>query len=563
MTGDGDADTGGASDGVAGSASEFWADEAARRVDEAGKPPVVKGGVSPSGVPHIGNFNEIARGYFVRRALERRAEAGDAEFAVDDVRQVFTSDDRDPLRNVPSHVVDSDGAVVELPESRRDELGEHLGRPYVDVPAPFDTAESWAAHFTGALRRDAAALGIEVEFLSNDEMYRAGEFDEAIELALDRLDVSREVIQRHQRTADEGYVPFMPVCGECGRITATVTAVDLDAGEVEYRCADADLGGHEITGCGHEGAASLRDGKLSWRFEWPAQWMALDVGFEPFGKDHAEGSWESGVEIAEEVYDVEPPEPMVYEFFLVDGEKMSASEGNVYTVDGLLEFVEPEVLRYFFAKNPRKQRDFSPREIQHLVNEFDRVEDVRRGDEEAADPEERQFADRVYPDLETPATAVDADAPPRRPPYTFAAMVGVAGDDEARLDALRRSGHLPEDAFEVDERAVLCRVALARTWAQRFGNQYDVRVLDARPDVKFDASTREAFSDLADTVEAGGDADKIQDEVFEAARRHDLDVGGFFGDGYRLFLGEDSGPKLGPLLAALDRDFVVERLREA
>ncbi|MDY7082796.1 MAG: hypothetical protein SXQ77_10415, partial [Halobacteria archaeon] len=38
-------------------------------------------------------------------------------------------------------------------------------------------------------------------------------------------------------------------------------------------------------------------------------------------------------------------------------------------------------------------------------------------------------------------------------------------------------------------------------------------------------------------------------------------VGDFFSAGYRLFLGQDSGPKLGPLLAALDREFVVERLR--
>ncbi|MFW5929846.1 MAG: lysine--tRNA ligase, partial [Halobacteriota archaeon] len=126
-------------DGGRGTTSEFWADEAARRVAEAGRPPVVKGGVSPSGVPHIGNFNEIARGYFVARALERLAHSGDADFTADDVRQVFTSDDRDPLRRVPSHVVDADGDVVELPEPRRSELERHVGRPYVDVPAPFGT----------------------------------------------------------------------------------------------------------------------------------------------------------------------------------------------------------------------------------------------------------------------------------------------------------------------------------------------------------------------------------------------------------------------------------------
>ncbi len=551
--------------------SEFWADEAARRVDESAKTPVVKGGVSPSGIPHIGNFNELARGYYVRKALEHRTETHDTSYSADEVRQVFTSDDRDPLRRVPSHVVDSEGRITQLSRDRRTELERHLGRPYVDVPAPFDTADSWAEHFTGVLERNTEDLGLEVEFLSNDELYREGEFDDAITAALTDLDVSRDVIQRHQRTADDSYVPFMPICGDCGRITAEVTSVDVEADEVEYRCTTADLGGAEVEGCGHRGTTSLRQGKLPWRFEWPAQWKILDVGFEPFGKDHAEGSWDSGVDIAKEIYGVEPPEPMVYEFFLVDGEKMSASEGNVYTVDTLLEFVEPEVLLYFFALNPRKQRDFSPREIHHLVNEFDRVEDVRRGDEEAADAEERQYAERVYPDVSeaasrSPRTAYgsgDVDRPPRRPPYSFAAMAGVAEDREARVAALRRAGHLPDTADDVDVAASLNRVELARAWAQRYGNQFDVRVLETPPDVEFTEETAAAFEDVADVVEDGGGADEIQNEVFEAARRHDLDVGGFFGDGYRLFLGEDSGPKLGPLLSALDREFVVERLRQA
>ncbi len=560
---------------AAGSVSEFWADEAAGRVVENDRSPVVKGGVSPSGIPHIGNFNELARGYYVRRALERRAEEDSAAFSAEEVRQVFTSDDRDPLRSVPSHVVDTEGRIQELPEDRRRELEEHLGRPYVDVPAPFDTAGSWADHFKNALKDDAEALGLDVEFHSNDELYREGAFDEAIRLALDNLDVSRRVIQRHQRTAGSDYVPFMVKCESCGCITADVTDFTLtsvEPGEVSYHCTATDLGGREIEGCGHEGTTSLRDGKLPWRFEWPAQWMILDVGFEPFGKDHAEGSWESGVEIAEEVYGIQPPEPMVYEFFLVDGEKMSASEGNVYTVNGLLEHVEPEVLLHFFAKNPRKQRDFTPSEIHHLVNEFDRVEDVRRGDEEPADPEERQTAERVYPDVAEAAAVggrsplspedLDVDDPPRRPPYTFAAMVGVAEDEDARVDALRRSNHLPEDARDVDRRASLHRVSVARRWARDWENQYDVRVQDTKPEVSFDDATKAAFGDLADVVEAGGSAEEIQNEVFEAARRHDLDVGGFFGDGYTLFLGEDSGPKLGPLLAALDREFVVERLRE-
>lgn len=533
--------------------STFWADEAARRVAENARLPVVKGGVSPSGVPHIGNFNEVLRGAFVALALERRDDV-----PRDEVRQVFTSDDRDPLRRVPGTVLSPEGELVELDEDERDELSEYLGKPYVDVPSPFGDG-SWAEHFASFLRDDAERLEVPVEFVSNDELYRDGEFDEPIRAALSNLNVSREVIARHQRTAGNDYVPFMPICADCGRITPTVTAVNVEDETVDYTCDEADLGGETVEGCGHSGTATFREGKLPWRFEWPAQWWILGVGFEPFGKDHAEGSWESGVEIAKEVYGIEPPEPLVYEFFLVDGDKMSASAGNVYTVSDVLRYVEPPVLRYFFALDPKKQRDLSLADVHHLVNDFDRVEDARYGREQPADATERLFAERVYDDLVTHPD----DHEPVRPPYTFAAMVGVASSDEARLDALRRSGHLPEDATEPQRQDALRRVELARNWALDYDNEYAFRVLDDAPDTEFDDATCAAFDELADVVDSGSSPDEIQNAVFEAAREHNLDVGGFFADGYRLFLGQDSGPKLGPLLAALDRDFVVERLRDA
>lgn len=529
--------------------SDFWADEAANRVVTTGKDPVVKGGVSPSGVPHIGNFNEVLRGYFVTQALQDLGS---------DPRQVFTSDDRDPLRRIPSTLLDSDGAVVEVDNETKQEFERHLGKPYVSVPDPFSCCESWADHFTNVLERDAETLGITVDFYSNDELYRDGCFLEPTRIILSKLERSRELIGRYQRTVGDDYIPFMPMCKECGRITATPTSVNLEDELVSYRCRDTELAGeYEVKGCGHKGRASFTEGKLPWRFEWPAQWMVLGVGFEPFGKDHAEGSWESGQAISRELLKIEPPEPLVYEFFLVDGSKMSASEGNIYTVNDLLGYIEPEVLKYFFAKDPSKQRDFQVKELDHLVNEFDRIEAIHFGREEAADERERVYADRVYPML------VDDDRERVRPPYTFAAMVGVSESEEAIVDVLVRSGHLPENHSKQQRQDALGRVELARNWARSLDNEYYLEVLDKPPDLELDGDIMHGLRELADYVEEGHTDDEIQSKIFETARRHDVPVGEFFRVGYRLFLGEDSGPKLGPLIAALDRDFVVERLRNA
>ncbi len=77
----------------------FWADSVADDIEarDPDEPIVIKGGVSPSGVAHLGNFNEIMRGYFVAEVLRERGH---------EVRQVFTSDDKDPLRTLPRKLAD-------------------------------------------------------------------------------------------------------------------------------------------------------------------------------------------------------------------------------------------------------------------------------------------------------------------------------------------------------------------------------------------------------------------------------------------------------------------------
>ncbi|MEF8828583.1 MAG: lysine--tRNA ligase, partial [Haloarcula sp.] len=348
-----------------GSNRAFWADSVADAIEarDPDDPVVIKGGVSPSGVPHIGHFNEIMRGYYVAEALRDRGH---------EVRQVFTADDKDRLRAVPRQLADLDWNVVGLGEVDAGALGRNLGKPYTDIPDPFGCCDSYGAHFTTLLRKSAELVGVDVDFVSNTELYADGEFEPVTRRVLERADRARDVLAKYQNKVDDDYVPFLPQCEACGKLTEGVTEVDLDAGKVSYVCEDVEAGDQTIEGCGHEGTATLRDGKLPWRFEWPAQWEILGVDFEPFGKDHAEGSWPSGEDVAENVLDIQPPVPMVYEWFTLDGEPLSSSSGNVITVDEVLDILEPEVFRYFFVKDPRKQRDFSVENVDQLVDEFDR-----------------------------------------------------------------------------------------------------------------------------------------------------------------------------------------------
>lgn len=534
---------------AAGEDHVFWADDMADRIEarEPTEPIVIKGGISPSGVPHLGNANEIVLGYFVAEVLRERGH---------EVRQVFTTDDRDPLRKLPRKLANLDGSIVDLGDVDAAALGQNLGKPYTDVPDPFGCCDSYGDHFSTLIQQIADDLNIPIDLISATELYESGALEPEIRTILERQGVARDTLAEFQDKVDETYVPFNPICEKCGKITETVTDTDLDSGVVTYRCTDLEIGDGTIEGCGHEGEATLTQGKLPWRFEWVAQWAHLEVDFEPFGKDHAEGSWPSGVAIAESVVGSDPPEPMVYEWFTYEGEPFSSSGGHVVLVSEVLELVEPEVILYFFAKDPARGRDFSIERIDQLVDEFDALEAAYLG--ERMQPEGLiERAKRIYPFL------VEDINPDRiRLPYTFAAVLSMTDDRDLQREIAEREGHLPPDADDDVIHEALDRVDLAGRWAQRTDNRFNYRLQrESIPVQSFSGPIEAALASVADTVESGADGGDIQQAIFEAAHEQDLDPADVFEAGYRLLFDEPTGPKLGPFLGELDREFVVDRLR--
>jgi lysyl-tRNA synthetase class 1 len=496
---------------------------------------------------------------------------------------VFTTDDRDPLRKLPRTLADLDGTLVDLGEVDAGALGRNLGAPYTDVPDPFGCCDSYGDHFSALIERSAGQLGVPIEVVSNTDLYADGTFEPVTRELLANADAARDALGTFQDKVDGAYVPFNPVCEACGKVTETVTAVDLDDGTVEYRCTDLEAGDDTVEGCGHAGTATLREGKLPWRFEWPAQWRVLGVDFEPFGKDHAEGSWPSGEAIARDVLGDDPPVPMTYEWFTLDGAPFSSSAGNVLLVSEVLDLVEPEVLRYFFTKDPGRGRDFSVERIDRLADEFDRFEARHFGESGGTDPETAR-AEAAYPAVIRPTVSgrfddgcpealldpgrraaiddrIDDFAARVRLPYTFAAVLGMFESPDAREAFARAAEHLPADAPAWAVDCALDRVELASTWAERTDNAYNYRIAESPPDVAFDAATERALDDLAAVVEREPEGETIHEAVFETARDHGIEPADLFAAVYRLLFDREDGPRLGPFLADLETEFAVERLR--
>src|SRR5580698_7576812 len=147
--------------------SKAWPFEEARKiVARLKKKPkdevIFETGYGPSGLPHIGTFGEVARTSMVRHAFR---------VLTDDkikTRLIAFSDDMDGLRKVPDNVPNKE--MVE----------KHLGMPLTQVPDPFGTHNSFAAHNNARLRAFLDRFGFDYEFMSSTFCYTSGRFDEAL-----------------------------------------------------------------------------------------------------------------------------------------------------------------------------------------------------------------------------------------------------------------------------------------------------------------------------------------------------------------------------------------------
>jgi lysyl-tRNA synthetase class 1 len=520
-----------------------WADVVAQKLLERGPSHRIASGTSISGRIHLGNAGDVIYADGIARAVE---EAGGQ------AQVVWIADDVDPLRAVPE----------QMPAS----FTEHLGKPVCDLPDADGCHERLTDHFIAPFLESLKALGIEPVEKRGSRMYAAGEYDEAIQTAL-RLanDIARILERVSGSKKPEGWLPFDPVCENCGRI-ATTDATSAKGDRVHYRCGGGVAGRKRMEGCGHEGSASLRHGKLTWRVEWAARWKILGVTCEPFGKEHsaAGGSYDTSKVISQQVFGYPPPEPVLYEYILVGGAKMAKSKGNVMALSELIDVLPPEAVRYFYFRGePNKHKDFDPAsKLLPLVEEFERAQAIVAGRTEPSPREEPDLLRRaLHLSQLSPGRPVDYG------PVAFGHLLTVAqlaATAQEATQVLRRSGDLPEGAGA--DAHLERRLALARAFVARYLPEGErIRILGDAAQVDSGGLPPGAgpfFACLGQRLEAlPWRAEAVHNAVFECAQGASLPPRDGFRALYLAFTGRDRGPRAGHFLAALDRAFVVERLR--
>ncbi len=493
-----------------------WADVIAENVLARGKKHTVASGITPSGAIHIGNMREVVTADAVYKALKDKGA---------DVKLIYIADTLDPLRKV-------------YPFLSKD-YEDHVGKPISEIPCPCGNHKSYSEHFLLPFIEALHTLGIKPVVYRADELYKEGKYVDAIKKALINRDSIANILSEVSgRELEPGWNPFNAICNECGRLNSTkVTGFDIDNETIDYVCK-----------CGSTGTVSMKGGgKLTWRVDWPARWPIFGTTVEPFGKDHATagGSYDTGKRISREIYDYEPPYPIVYEWIMLKGKgAMHSSTGLAISINDMLEIVPPEVLRYLIIRQrPEKHIEFDPGlSLLNLIDEYDRVE----GDK------------RAYQ-----LSRTESEKPSDIPYRHMVTAVQIAQDRgfDYLLEVLKRTNYDTSNLAAIRQRA-----NNARNWLLKYAPSFvKFKVQETLPpQVKsFTKEQKLVLEILADELERGMTGQEIHDNIYTVAKDTGLDGKQIFEIVYLALLGLKSGPRAGHFLASLDKDFVVKRFKEA
>ncbi|MGQ9719599.1 MAG: lysine--tRNA ligase [Nitrososphaerales archaeon] len=492
----------------------------------------VESGIGASGIPHIGSLSDALRAYGIKLALEDMGYKSEL---------VAFSDDMDGLRKVP----------FGLPG----DLSRFIGTPVSMIPDPFKCHSSYGDHMSSLLREALDRCGIEYRFQSGSEAYRSGLLNEQMTILLEKSDViGRKIAEMLGQKKFEKALPYFPLCDRCNRIyVAEVYDYLRDEGKVLYKCNGSEIGGKRVEGCKYEGEAIVKDskGKLSWKVEFAARWSALDIRFEAYGKDIADSvkvnDW-----VSDNILKFPHPYHVKYEMFLdKSGKKISKSLGNVFTPQTWLRYGSPQSLLLLMFKRVAGSRNLSVDDIPSYMDEYDMLEDVYFGRVRIENPSKLRKLRGLY---EYVNLLKPKERPDQHIPYKMLVQMASIAPKTSRLDYILNRLYSYKMVKESTQDLVK-RIELASNWAE------DFRVVEKKK-LALTEDEKIALRGLAELIKKVEDAEKIQTEVFELARRHGIEPPILFRTVYQILIGSERGPRLGRYIVDIGREEAARILLE-
>ncbi|MBO9621952.1 MAG: lysine--tRNA ligase [Sphingomonas sp.] len=464
-------------------------------------------GYGPSGLPHIGTFQEVLRTTMVRNAF--------AELSDIPTRLIAFSDDMDGLRKVPDNV------------PNKELLAANLGKPLTRVPDPFGCHESFAHHNNAQLRAFLDQFGFDYEFASSTEYYASGRFDDTLKAVLRNYQAILDIMLPTLRAERQAtYSPVLPVSPKSGVVLQVpVEVLDAETGMIAF-----DDEGERIEQSIFGGQA-----KLQWKVDWALRWVALGVDYEMAGKDLIDSVTQSS-KIARALGG-KPPEGFNYELFLDEnGEKISKSKGNGLSIEQWLTYGPDESLAFYLYREPKRAKALHMGVIPRAVDEYWQF----RGNYPTQE---------VTQKLGNPVHHIhNGDVPAETLPVTFGLLlnlVGVMGEASKEQVWGYLANYVPDATPETYP-------ALDKLigYALAYGRDFVAPTLQRRAPEGVEIEALKRLDAVLAGMPADASAEDIQNEVYEIGK-----TGGFenlrdwFKALYETLLGSEQGPRMGSFIA--------------
>jgi lysyl-tRNA synthetase class 1 len=504
----------------------------------------VESGLGASGIPHIGSMADAVRAYGIALALQNFGFKSEL---------VAYSDDMDGLRKVPQG----------LPYWLRD----HIAKPVSNIPDPFGSCHpSYGMHMSSLLLDGLDKAGIKYRFQSGSEAYKQGILANQIDTILkSRSKIGQKIAEFVAQDKYTEVLPYFPICSNCGRLYTAVAQEYLpDERKVTYVCRGGRIGKEEIKGCGNKAEADITrgEGKLAWKVEFAARWLALDIRFEAYGKDIMDSvrvnDW-----VADEILGYPHPLHVKYEMFLDKaGKKISKSSGNVLTPQMWLRYGTPESILLLLFKRIAGTRHVGLDDVPALMDEYDHYEDVYFGKISEDNLAKLTKIKGIY-------EYINKLNPPKQPelhiPYRFIAQQASIfppddrDRDEKVFNRLMKYGMVKGKKSD----SLMHKIRLASSWGD------DNMAKDEKFEIPLSDLHRKAVQELIEAIrpftgliDSADNAKNLQSNVFSVARANGIEPKEFFALLYRMFLNTDRGPRIGNYLLDLGIERATSLLKK-
>ncbi len=539
-------------DKLANDLIEWWG-------DELKEPIILNGGLSVSGLQHVGRLRgEITLNSALLRVLEEKG------YRAIQYLTLYTQDEWK-------------GKEAQLSIFRdREEAKRYIGWRLIDVPDPFDCHANWVEHFWEDFGGYLDKFAEDVKVVTTTELYE-GKLKEYVKKAVQVKEDVRRIINKYRgrKPFPEGWIPFQARCPNCGKIgKGEILDVDLENYVVRYKC----------NSCGYEGTVSMENGKLNWRIEWAAIWSALSVSFEPYGKDHATpgGSRDSAAELSIEIFDRKPPYGTPYEWvgeISKSGERsvMGSSDFSGFTPREWYEVAEPEIIRYIYLYNePMKQIFLGLHLIPQYYNMFDEAEEIYFNKDAGANLSEDQI-EHIKRSYELAILHGIPERKPVRVPFDHLALVVQTVREENLVEnsikRLKSTLLRNVELEDFDIKLLGERIIRAKRWVELYAPEtLKFKLITDDEAMKIREQITSTLGEYINYLEelhdrfsklAVWESEAIKEEMKRVTSKigSKKAVKRFFAALYMMFLGKQYGPRVAPMLASLNKDFVLKRMR--